>query len=180
MGRRRRQSIAMPRQVLISEMASAPPAAAAWAMAGMLVTFGVSLAMIAEAVAARQSATRRSHRAGSVPKSTPPDTFGQEMLSSIAATASQAVEASRHAHELVVRAAGDADDDRYAECGQVRQVVREERFDAVVIETDRVEHAGGGFNGPPGCVAARGSWVMVLGKIPPRRPRSTSPAISRA
>src|ERR1700742_224249 len=85
-GRRRRQSIAMPRQVLMSEMASAPPAAAAFAIVGTLVTFGVSLAMIGVAVAARHSATSRSHIAGSVPKSTPPETFGQEMLSSIAAT----------------------------------------------------------------------------------------------
>ena len=56
----------------MSEMASAPPASAARAIAGMLVTFGVSLAMIGVAVAARQSATSRSHIAGSVPKSTPP------------------------------------------------------------------------------------------------------------
>ena len=42
-GRRRRQSTAMPRQVLISERASAPPASAARAMAAMLGDVGGEL-----------------------------------------------------------------------------------------------------------------------------------------
>ena len=115
-GRRRRQSIAMPRHVLISEMASAPPAAAALAMAGMLVTLGVSLAMIG--VAGRRGGNRRRAartEPASVPKSTPPDTFGQEMLSSTAAMPARPSSRRRHLHEFVVRAAGDADDDRHAE-----------------------------------------------------------------
>src|SRR3954466_5559915 len=60
-GRRRRQSMAIPRQVLISEMASAPPEAAAIAIEAMLVTFGVSLAIIGVDDAPRQPATTRSH-----------------------------------------------------------------------------------------------------------------------
>ena len=45
MGLRRRQSTAIPEQVLMSEMASAPPAEAARAICAMSVTLGVSLAM---------------------------------------------------------------------------------------------------------------------------------------
>ncbi len=51
----------------------------------MLVTLGVSLAIIGSEHADRQPATSRSHVVGLVPKSTPPLTFGQEMFSSIAA-----------------------------------------------------------------------------------------------
>ena len=143
----------MPRQVLISEMASAPPAAAALAIVGMLVTFGVSLAMIGVAVARRQSATSRSHIAASVPKSTPPDTFGHEMLSSIAAMPARPSSRRVMRDEFVVRPAGDADDDRHAQAGQVRQMMRDERLDAVVVEADRVEHAGGGLDRSPRRVA---------------------------
>ncbi len=119
----------------------------------MLVTFGVSLAMIGVAVAARQSATSRSHIAASVPKSTPPDTFGQEMLSSIAATPGRSVSRAGHLHKFFVRAPGDADDDGHAERAEIRQVMRDERLDAVVVEADRVEHAGCGLDRSPRRIA---------------------------
>ena len=88
-----------------------------------------------------------------MPKSTPPDTFGQEMFSSTAAMPARPSSRRGHSHELVVRAAGDADDDRHAERRQVRQMVRDERLDAVVVQADRVEHAGGGFDRSPRRVA---------------------------
>ena len=55
--------------------------------------------------------------------------------------------------ELVVRPAGDADDDRHAEPSQVRHVMLDERLDAVVVQADRIEHAGGRFDRSPGRVA---------------------------
>ncbi len=84
--RRRRQSIAIPRQVLIREIASAPPASAARAIESIRVTFGVSLASTGREHALRTPATTRSHIPGSVPKSTPPETLGQETFSSKPAT----------------------------------------------------------------------------------------------
>jgi hypothetical protein len=44
-GRRRFQSMAMPTKVLTAETASAPPSAAAFAIAATSVTLGVSLAI---------------------------------------------------------------------------------------------------------------------------------------
>ena len=43
--------------------------------------------------------------------------------------------------------AGDADDDRRAERGQVGQLPFDERLDAVVVQPDGIEHAAGGFDG---------------------------------
>ena len=80
----------------MSETASAPPAAAALAIAAMSVTLGVSLARIGSEHARRAPATTRSHIRGSVPKSTPWLTFGQEMFSSIAAIPANAFQAGRH------------------------------------------------------------------------------------
>ena len=76
----------MPRQVLIRAMASLPPASAARAIAAMSVTLGVSLAITGTLHALRTPATTASHIAGSVPKSTPPLTLGQEIFSSRAST----------------------------------------------------------------------------------------------
>ena len=42
--------------------------------------------------------------------------------------------------------------DRHAQPGEVRQMVRDERLDAVVIQPNRVEHAGGRLDRPPRCV----------------------------
>ncbi len=75
------------------------------------------------------------------------------MLSSIAATPARPFEPTGHLHELFVRAPGNAHDDRHAERGQIGQVMGDERLDAVVVEADRVEHAGGGFDGSPRRVA---------------------------
>ena len=109
--------------------------------------------MIGVAVAARQSATSRSHIAGSVPKSTPPETFGQEMFSSIAATparpSSRAVICTNSScvRPAMLTMIGTPS------AAEVRQVMRDERLDAVVVEADRVEHAGGRLDRPPRRVA---------------------------
>ena len=80
-------SIAIPETVLISDKASAPWASAMRAKTVMSVTFGDSFTMSGFRLAARTSETTRSVCAGSVPKAIPPCfTFGQEILSSTAAT----------------------------------------------------------------------------------------------
>ena len=122
-------------------------------MAAMLVTLGVSLAMIGVAVARRQSATSRSHELGVGAEIDAARDVGAGDVEFDGGDAGEAVEPGRHADELLVRAAGDADDDRHAERGEIRQVVRDEGLDAVVIEADRVEHAGGGFDRSPRRVA---------------------------
>ena len=92
-GRRRRQSIAMPRQVLMSEMASAPPAAAALAIVGDAGHVrrqlgddrrGGRAAAIGDEPFAHRRRRCRSRRRR--------ETFGQEMFSSTAAMPAQAVE----------------------------------------------------------------------------------------
>ena len=137
----------------MAEMASAPPSAAALAMVAMFVTLGVSLAMIGTLEAARQPATTRRHISGSTPKSTPWLTLGHEMFNSMAATPAHAFEPRGHFDELIERAAGDADDDRRTDRGQIRQMMFDKRFEAVVVQADAVEHAGGGFDRSPRRVA---------------------------
>ena len=87
----------MPRSVLISETASAPPASAARAHAGTSAVFGVSLTTIGLAVRGRTVRTTRSSSAGTAPMSSPVFTFGHETLSSTAATASRSPTASTSA-----------------------------------------------------------------------------------
>ena len=81
-GRRRRQSIAMPTNVFTSETASAPASAAARAMATTSVTFGVSLAITGREQTPRTRRTIRPVTTGSVAKSRPPATLGQERFNS--------------------------------------------------------------------------------------------------
>ena len=94
--------------------------------------------------------------AGSVPKSTPPLTLGHEMFSSRAATPASPSSRAAIATNSSCRA-GDADDDRRAQPGQVRQLMLDEGLDAVVVQADRIEHAAGGFDRPPGRIAA--AWL---------------------
>ena len=116
-----------------------------------------------------------------MPKSTPSLTFGQEMFSSIAATPGRPFEPRRHFDEFVARSwPAMLTMIGAPTVGQIRQVMCDERLVPVVVQADRVEHAGGGFDRSPGRVAGRGACVIVLGTIPPSRLRSTRPAISRA
>src|SRR5882757_8327464 len=79
-------SIAMPTNVLTSEIASAPAFSADLAMAAMLVTLGESFTITGRRDAALQLATSSSSRARSVPKTMPPWlVLGQETFSSYAA-----------------------------------------------------------------------------------------------
>ena len=83
-GLRLRQSMAMPLIVLTRLTASAPPSAAARAMATTSVTFGVSLAINGNGPASRQRRTTRVIADGSIPRSSPWLTFGHERFSSTA------------------------------------------------------------------------------------------------
>ena len=71
--------------------------------------------------------TTRRHMDGSVPKSTPPVTFGQEMFNSSAAIP-PAIEPGRHGDELIIVVPGDAHHDRHAErpgrAGDARRMPR--------------------------------------------------------
>jgi len=74
-------SMAMPRSVLISETASAPPASTALAMTVISVTLGESLTISGRSVTARTASVTFCAIFGSVPKATPPFlTLGQEIL----------------------------------------------------------------------------------------------------
>ena len=89
--RRVLMSIAIPRAVLITESPSAPASSAARAMTVISVTFGESLTSSGRAVFSLTPLTSSSVNFGSTPKLIPPEwRFGQEMLSSIAATPSAA------------------------------------------------------------------------------------------
>ena len=88
-GLRRFQSMAIPENVFTSVTASAPASAAACAIAVMSVTLGVNLARIGSPKTSRTPRTTEAVIAGSIPKSTPPLTLGQEMLSSSPASPAQ-------------------------------------------------------------------------------------------
>ena len=63
------------------------------------------------------------------------------------------VQLGRHLHELVVGAARNADDDGSSNRAQIRQVVGDERIDAVVVQSDGIQHSTGRFHGPPRRIA---------------------------
>ena len=67
-----------------------------------------------------------------------------------------------------------------AERGQVRQMVLDEGLDAVVVQADRVEHARGRLDRPRRRIARPRLLGDRLRQMPPKRARSTRPAISRA
>ena len=79
---RLRQSIAMPTNVFTRDTASAPASAAACAIGTILVTFGVNFAMIGNGQTLRTPVTIRWVAAGSVAKSSPPETFGHDRFNS--------------------------------------------------------------------------------------------------
>ena len=54
---------------------------------------------------------------------------------------------SRHVDEIVLRLAGDVSHDRRGQCTQVRQVLLDEMVNAVVIESDGIQHAGRRLHG---------------------------------
>ena len=103
-GRRLRQSMAMPSTVLMSEMASAPPSAAALAMSAMLVTLGVSLARIGSEQALRgRRATSRWHMRRIGAEIDAVGDIGARDVQFDRRDAGLAVELRGHLDELVVR-----------------------------------------------------------------------------
>ena len=95
LGLRVRASTAMPSRVLISEMASAPFASAAWAISTTSVTLGESLTIMGFFVASRHRETTFSTLGTWVPIVMPPaSTLGQLMLISYAWTRGSSSKAS--------------------------------------------------------------------------------------
>ena len=89
MGRRVVMSMAMPVNVLMREMASAPAASTALAMVVMSVTLGDNLTMTGFFVLSLTLRVTAAAASGWVPKTMPPSlTFGQEILTSRPATPS--------------------------------------------------------------------------------------------
>ncbi len=137
----------------MSEMASAPPASAARAISGDAGHVGRQLGddRCGRGAAAVGDEPLAHGRIGAEIDAAGDVRAGDVQLQG--GDAGEAVEPGRHGHEFVVRAAGNADDDRHAERCQVRQVVRDEGLDPVVIQADRVEHASGRLDGAPRGVA---------------------------
>ena len=103
-GRRVSTSMAIARNVLTSEIASAPASSAARANAAGLVTFGVSLGITGRCVALRTALTTSCVPSRLQPNWMPPSLMlGHEMLSSIAATPSASLQHARHLDVLVER-----------------------------------------------------------------------------
>ena len=71
----------------------------------------------------------------------------------MAATPGRPSSRARHFDEFVAIAAGDADDDRRSDAGKIGQMMLDEGFEAVVVQADRVQHAGGGFDRSPRRIA---------------------------
>ena len=89
----RRGCGAMPRNVLISETASAPCCSAAAATSAGDAVFGVSLTINGLVVCGRTASSRWASSTGSAPNIRPVLTFGQETLSSSAVTSSRSAKA---------------------------------------------------------------------------------------
>ena len=152
-GRRRRQSTAMPRNVLIRLTASAPPSAAARAIGHDVGDVGGQLG-------------DHRHRAdGADATDEPADGVGVdaqvEAVADVRARdvqldrveAGVAADELRHRDELVLVLARDVGDHGGPDRAEVGEVVGPEVVDAVVVEADRVEQARGRLDGARGRVA---------------------------
>ena len=146
-GRRVSTSIAIARNVLTSEIASAPASSAARANDATSVTFGVSFGITGSRVTLRTALTTSCVPGSEQPKVMPPSLmFGQEMFSSIAWTpsASERMRASSTYSSIVVpqmltKTIGPAR-------AQLGQLLVDEAVDADALQADRVEHAGRRFD----------------------------------
>jgi hypothetical protein len=178
-GLRRRQSTAIPWQVLMSVTASAPPSAAAWAIVAMLATLGVSLAITGNPVAPRTPATTPRQASASVPRSTPWLTLGHDTFSSRAAIpatpssrAARATNSSTFAPAMLTITGAPQPSSQgscFARKASTPSLSRPiELSRPAAVSTVR-----------QGTLPCRGCGVIVLGTMPPRRRRSTKPTISR-
>ena len=138
--------MAIARNVLTSETASAPASSAARANEATSVTFGVSLGISGRVVTLRTAAVTCAVPARLHPNWMPPSLmFGHEMFSSMAATPSCVGQHTRHFRILVERRPADVDDGARAALAQQRQLLADEAMDANALQADRVQHAGGRF-----------------------------------
>ena len=106
-------SIALAFRVLISETASAPPCSAATATAAGSATFGVSFTISGFAVSGRSASSSAAVSAGCSPTIRPEWTFGQETLSSIAATSSRPATPLDQLAEILATRRHHRDDQRH-------------------------------------------------------------------
>ena len=135
--------MAMARNVLTSETASAPASSAERANEATSVTLGVSLGISGSVVTLRTAAVTCAVPARLHPNWMPPSLMlGQEMFSSIAATPSAIRQHARHLRIFVERRAADVHDGAGAALAQQRQLLADEPVDADALKADGVEHAG--------------------------------------
>ena len=115
----------MPRSVLMSETASAPCGLGGGGDVGR--RGAVRRQLHDQRLARERPHARRAappSRAGSAPMIIPVSTFGQETLSSSAATSSRSANAATSVADLLAGEAHDVDDQRDRQLGELRQVVR--------------------------------------------------------
>ena len=146
-GRRVSTSIAIARNVLTSEIASAPASSAARANDATSVTFGVSFGITGSRRHLRIALTTSKVPVRLQPNWMPPSLmFGHEMLTSIAPTPSCVRQHARDLAVLVDRRPADVDDRRRAQAAELRQPLGDEPVDPDALEPDRVQHSGGRFD----------------------------------
>ena len=142
-GRRVSTSIAMARNVLTSETASAPASSAARANEATSVTFGVSFGMTGR----RRHLAHRADdgvRAGQAAAERDPAFLdvGAGDVELERRDALGVAEDPRQLDVLVDRRAADVDEDDGAPVAQLGQLLAHEAVDADALEADGVEHAG--------------------------------------
>ena len=178
-GRRVCTSIAIARNVLTSEMASAPASSAALAKDATSVTFGVSLGITGRRVTLRTALTTSCVPGRLQPNWMPPSLmFGQEMFSSIACTpsASDRMRATSTYSSSVVPQMLTMTTARAR--AQLGQALGDEPVHADALQADGVQHAGRRFDD------ARRRMPFALGEeqpltaTPPSDARSTTSAYS--
>ena len=149
LGRRVSTSMAIARNVLTSDTASAPASSAARANDATSVTFGVSLGISGSRVALRTAATTSCAAGRLQPNWMPPSLmFGHEMFSSMAATPSASERMRDTSAYSSIVAAADVDHHDRAERAQLGQRLLDEAVDADALQADRVEHAGRRLDDP--------------------------------
>ena len=142
-GRRVSTSIAIARNVLTSDTASAPASSAARANDATSVTFGVSFGMIGSRVTLRTALTTSN---GAVQAAAELDAALLDVRArDVQLDRGHALgvgQDARHLDVLVERGAADVDDDRRAARAQLGQLLVDEPVDADALQADRVQHAG--------------------------------------
>ena len=146
-GRRVSTSIAIARNVLTSDTASAPASSAAFAIALMSVTFGVSFGMTGQP---RGGADGGDDIGGAVQAASERDAaFLDVRARDVQLERGDPFDIGQDLRELDVllqRRAADVDDDHRAARAQLGHLLRDEAMDADALQADRVQHAGRRFD----------------------------------